>query len=89
MTGIAKIRCTAQKFAHLIARRKIDLKQIFDCVASVCDTDFYVIAACHGLPGAATRTRQAPPLTSSVVHDRAAFFGAPGTGALLEVQVLP
>ena len=114
MTGIAKILAAANKFAHLIAHLKVQVKQIlesiaivfdadlhviaawhkahpyrvahllaqqnvsalqpFEGVSDVCDTDLYVIAARHGLPGAAIRTRQAPPLTSSVVHDRAAFF---------------
>jgi len=47
LTGIAKIPFTAKNLAHLIAHRKVSFKQIFDCVASVCDTDFYVVAACH------------------------------------------
>jgi len=67
LTGIAKIRCTAQKFAHLIARRKIDLKQIFDCVAIYCDTDFYVVAAGLFAPQAA----QHP---NSVASNHAVFF---------------
>ena len=47
MTGIAKILAAANKFAHLLARLKVQVKQILESVAVVCDTDLYVITAGH------------------------------------------
>ena len=42
MTGIAKILAAANKFAHLIARQKVQVKQILESIAIVFDTDLYV-----------------------------------------------
>ena len=47
MTGIAKILAAANKFAHLIARLKVQVKQILESIAIVFDADLYVIAAWH------------------------------------------
>jgi len=42
MTGIAKILAATNKFAHLIARLKVQVKQILESIAIVFDTDLYV-----------------------------------------------
>ncbi|MFM7660258.1 MAG: hypothetical protein ACKO6H_05980, partial [Betaproteobacteria bacterium] len=42
MTGIAKILAAANKFAHLIARLKVQVKQILESIAIVFDTDLHV-----------------------------------------------
>ena len=67
MTGIAKILAAANKFAHLLARLKVQVKQILESVAVVCDTDLYVIAA--GL-----LAQQAAQHPNSVVKSHAVFF---------------
>jgi hypothetical protein len=68
MTGIAKILAAANKFAHLLARLKVQVKQILESVAVVCDTDLYVIPACHLL------TQRAAHKANSVVKSHAVFF---------------
>ena len=47
MTGIAKILAAANKFAHLLARLKVQVKQILESIAIVFDTGLYVITAGH------------------------------------------
>ena len=67
MTGIAKILAAANKFAHLLARLKVQVKQILESVAVVCDTDLHVITA--GL-----LAQQAAQHPNSVVKSHAVFF---------------
>ena len=67
MTGIAKILAAANKFAHLIARLKVQVKQILESIAIVFDADLYVIAA--GL-----LAQQAAQHPNSVVKSHAVFF---------------
>ena len=67
MTGIAKILAAANKFAHLIAHLKVQVKQILESIAIVFDADLYVIAA--GL-----LAQQAAQHRNSVVKSHAVFF---------------
>jgi hypothetical protein len=67
MTGIAKILAAANKFAHLIAHLKVQVKQILESIAIVFDTGLHVIAA--GL-----LAQQAAQHRNSVVKSHAVFF---------------
>jgi len=95
MTGIAKILAAANKFAHLIARLKVQVKQILESIAIVFDTGLYVTPP-YARPRASQRRFAAltnrsgrPPAAKGLVKSQAfCFCFIPSPGSTMETGTI-